>query len=561
MASKTLHFFYLILIFTQFILAKNYYVNPNVGSMQNDGSINLPWSTLDSVALLKSSLFEGGDTLFLYSGYHGDKVILNNNPKLKIVITAVKNNIPKFLNFTVKGSNWVLNNLVFTQEGNDGLGVPGNFYNGTHLILLENSRNNIIQNCKFFSTENSENWTLSDWRGNVWNGVIDYGKNNILRNNSFNNIAYAIQLMQQCDSAIVRSNFINNFSGDGIRVCGADYCLVENNIVKNSIELDDNSYDGNHEDAIQAWDFNDGVNNLIVRGNLIINYENIEQPFRGPMQGMGFFDGFYNDCIIENNIIIVEHWHGISLYGAKNCKIINNTVLQNPGGSNAAGPPWIGIFNHKDGRESTDNIVRNNLSTDLSITTGSSLVDHNIAKIFARDFCEDYDNFNFYPDPKAVVGGEIIIDQGSIEDAPHIDFLGTSRPQGAGYDIGAFEYSDSISVGIDDKRRYQYFSLDQNYPNPFNPITVISYTIPANVISNERNDVRNLNNSHFNQNNNVIMKVYDVLGREIATLINEPKAVGKRKISFDASNLTSGVYYYQLKVDNYLETKKMILLK
>ena len=85
------------------------------------------------------------------------------------------------------------------------------------------------------------------------------------------------------------------------------------------------------------------------------------------------------------------------------------------------------------------------------------------------------------------------------------------------------------------------FELYQNYPNPFNPSTVISFQL-----------------STFS---NVILKVYDVLGREVATLVNEEKPVGNYKVTFDASKLVSGVYLYRIIAGKFVQTKKMILLK
>ncbi len=85
------------------------------------------------------------------------------------------------------------------------------------------------------------------------------------------------------------------------------------------------------------------------------------------------------------------------------------------------------------------------------------------------------------------------------------------------------------------------FLLSQNYPNPFNPRTEISYEVPAAKL--------------------VKLTVYNVLGKEMAELVNERQSPGKYKVSFDASNLTSGVYFYTLSADNFSETKRMILLK
>ena len=96
------------------------------------------------------------------------------------------------------------------------------------------------------------------------------------------------------------------------------------------------------------------------------------------------------------------------------------------------------------------------------------------------------------------------------------------------------------------------FTLYQNYPNPFNPSTVIRYSIPANV-------------SQFSNNNKVSLKVYDILGKVVSTLVDETQSTGEYEVIFDISSLgkqiTSGPYFYRLQVGNYLETKKMLLLK
>ena len=108
---------------------------------------------------------------------------------------------------------------------------------------------------------------------------------------------------------------------------------------------------------------------------------------------------------------------------------------------------------------------------------------------------------------------------------------------------GTFEYSNIIDVTVDAPTK---FSLEQNYPNPFNPVTKIKYTIPSNVKG---------------EMSNVSLKVYDILGNEIVTLINEEKQPGTYEVDFDGTNLPSGIYFYQLKTGNFIETKKMILLR
>jgi len=102
---------------------------------------------------------------------------------------------------------------------------------------------------------------------------------------------------------------------------------------------------------------------------------------------------------------------------------------------------------------------------------------------------------------------------------------------------GIFKYSPTINVTILPNQ----FALYQNYPNPFNPSTTISYDLPANDF--------------------VTLKIYDVLGNEITTLINEEQPAGYHKINFDASALSSGMYFYTLQSGKIILTNKMILIK
>jgi Secretion system C-terminal sorting domain len=85
------------------------------------------------------------------------------------------------------------------------------------------------------------------------------------------------------------------------------------------------------------------------------------------------------------------------------------------------------------------------------------------------------------------------------------------------------------------------YELSQNYPNPFNPATTIRYQLP--------------------QDGFVTLKVYDILGKEILTLVNEEKSSGRYEVNFDASKLASGVYLYRLNVNDYVDVRKMLLLK
>ncbi len=103
--------------------------------------------------------------------------------------------------------------------------------------------------------------------------------------------------------------------------------------------------------------------------------------------------------------------------------------------------------------------------------------------------------------------------------------------------MAVFRYSNIIEVEI----APSVFSLSQNYPNPFNPVTIIKYQLPI---------------SNF-----VSINLYDVLGNEVVTLVNEEQPAGEYEIEFDGSRLPSGIYFYKLLSGSFVETKKMILLK
>jgi hypothetical protein len=111
-------------------------------------------------------------------------------------------------------------------------------------------------------------------------------------------------------------------------------------------------------------------------------------------------------------------------------------------------------------------------------------------------------------------------------------------------------YLDSLSIFIQEEnpntfiteqRPINNYILSNNYPNPFNPTTTISYQIPEFSF--------------------VTIKIYDVLGNKISTLINEEKPAGSYKVEFNGSELPSGIYFYRLQAGDYIEAKKMVLMK
>ncbi len=122
---------------------------------------------------------------------------------------------------------------------------------------------------------------------------------------------------------------------------------------------------------------------------------------------------------------------------------------------------------------------------------------------------------------------------------------GTGQNQENGFDPNGVWYYNTytwtLTTGVEDEIVVNSFNLEQNYPNPFNPSTQINYTLAERSI--------------------VTIKVYDVLGNEIATLVNATQEAGAYDVNFDASQLASGMYIYTLKAGNFTSSKKMMLVK
>lgn len=123
--------------------------------------------------------------------------------------------------------------------------------------------------------------------------------------------------------------------------------------------------------------------------------------------------------------------------------------------------------------------------------------------------------------------------------------LAGSPAYGAGYNgahLGDLRWATNPPVGVtDDNLTVSDFKLNQNYPNPFNPVTTISFTLPEESLTN--------------------ISVYNILGQKVSTLVNSKLEAGEHKVTYDASSLRSGVYFYTIKTQKNVSTRKMMLLK
>jgi hypothetical protein len=130
-----------------------------------------------------------------------------------------------------------------------------------------------------------------------------------------------------------------------------------------------------------------------------------------------------------------------------------------------------------------------------------------------------------------LASGSRLIDAGTVVGLPF---------NGSAPDLGAFETGSVTDVQNDPELPVE-FTLEQNFPNPFNPTTIISYRLPST--------------------GPVSLRIYDALGREIATLVTAVKSAGEHRVEFDAGMLTSGIYFARLAGGSHTKTIKLVLTK
>ncbi len=421
--------FFLSLCTTLELPGAEYFLNPVHGSAQNSGTRDQPWDSLETVCKAKKKI-AAGDILTLESGFHGSPVLRGTNADW-VTIRSAPGAHPTLKRLTVRAARrWRIEGLEISPSATQP-------YQRVPMLTVSRDCSEIqVENCRLYSIDDAAQWSAHDWDTLSCNGILVSGQNCLVQSNVLRNVNFGIS--SDGPSNVVSWNVVENFSGDGLRGL-ADYDIFEHNLVENCYDVNDN-----HDDGFQSWTTGKNgvgsgvIKGIVLRGNRIINYIDPNQPFRGTLQGIGCFDGFFEDWVIENNEILVDHWHGITLGGARNCRIINNTVVDL--NDHSPGPPWIMIGRHKNGSPSSGNLVRNNLATAYSIQAGSAVEDHN-GKV--REY-EKY--FRAYPKDLRLKNGSPAIDAGSNDSAPVIDISGNKRPLDgdgdgkAACDLGAHEY-------------------------------------------------------------------------------------------------------------------------
>jgi len=421
--------------------AADFYVDPTNGAGANDGSAGKPWKTLEEVVQAGhfGTVIKAGDTVHLKTGYHGEMLVSGGSysPPISVVADAGQTAKLRRARFS-NTSGWVLRGVSVSPS-------YGTTSGAITMVEIQTSSSKIsVEDSEIFSVADASGWGVPEWLNAASNGVSARGAESVVRGNKIRNVRFGISA--DAPKVMVDGNTIENFSADGLRGLGDDETF-QYNVVKNSY-LDD-TVDTNHDDGFQSWSVGTGgvgtgeVKNMVLRGNVIINSVSPTQPLKGTLQGIGCFDGTFTGWVVENNVVITNHWHGISLYGAKDSRIVNNTVIDTD--TAQPGPPWIMVTAHKNGTPSQNVIVRNNLATDFDVKGTNVVEDHNVtlttaglASFFVAPTSPSWDLRLLKTSPA--------VDKGSSDQAPALDADKIPRPQGGAVDQGAYEWHDPSVV-------------------------------------------------------------------------------------------------------------------
>jgi photosystem II stability/assembly factor-like uncharacterized protein len=510
-------------------LSKNYGTN---WDLITTNSIN---ATISSIVFTENKMFVGtnGGGIFLSTNNGTSWVPVNIGLTNKYISFLTINSSTLFagtysgiFRSIDSGSNWSpANGVFFTMASNGASLLAGNaegifISNNNGLNWLKSNSglsfpyvNSLafIDNNIFVGTFN-QGLFLSSNKGAEWNylGLI---KDNV------------------CGSAVIDKNLFIGTSGKGILLStdlGSTWVYSNNgltNVANLHVFIFDgtNFYAGSNSGVFLSknkgsnwYSINNGLRDLLV-SSLAVNGAIL---FAGT-SGYGSVYRTNNQGVSWSSIIIPNSGSGVS-----SLAIVGNNLFAGIGSG--------GMFMSTDNGATWDSV--NTGLSNIYITSLLAINGNLFASIWENGIILSTDSGANW---KQVAGG--------IPSLGYISALGTN-----GIDLFAGAYSNGVwfrplsemitsVINSPQKVIPERFSLEQNYPNPFNPLTNIKYSIPKASLVN--------------------MKVYDILGNEITTLVNEEKSAGTYELKWNAANLPSSVYFCRIQAGSFVETKKMILLK
>ncbi len=423
----------------------SYYADPVNGNASNDGSMQFPWGSMESL-LASSQILSAGDVVCLLSGDHGAPRVIDRNYSSDVVFTVPRNESAQISGLQIVRSS----GIVFESIAIDAAqSIDPSLDEKDRFIVVGGVDSHYISflNVSLQSANSIDSWTKEDWYKRAKSGFDMRGTNIIVRNCRVKNTYHAISL--RGDNSEISHTLVDNFAGDGIRGLGS-FSLYEHNTVRDAYV---NDYAIQHDDMFQAFDLSDDpkIEGVVIRNNQFIQFLDPITEFvvsndlvSRDVQGVIITDGYADTWLVENNLVVVDHFHGITLYGARHSRVQNNTVVQSANTSDTD-VPWIRLtVQTKTGHDNFDNIIRNNLAamfttaeySDTSVVENNSDIDQASQSDYRR-FFRDYDNQDYQ-----LAANSPAINAGVNLQLADTDLAGGVRLQRGTVDTGAYEYQE-----------------------------------------------------------------------------------------------------------------------
>ena len=382
--------------------------------------------------LLKSGQVKGGDRILLMGGYYGALNIMNAKFTSPVTIQAVPGQVAHAETMTVRASsNLIIRDLkLWALTENHPVPIVVRTYGDTSNITLNN-----LDVRAYKDSVGYMNWSQAKWLANQRSAFLLDGDKVTIKNSRVTGVYHGIQ--STGPNGTIENNIVDGFAGDGMRALG-DNALVKGNKLQNCFQINANHADGFQSfsrDPVTGKAGTGVVSGLKLIGNKIVEWNSsATNPLRCKLQGIGMFDGMYDDLVIQNNLIVSSHYHGITVTGTRRAVISNNTVVNMTGGVSKY--PWIKVANHKNGTLSANVAISNNMANQVApLPSGivGGVTSNNLVPVWSRDFVAPR-TLNF-----ALTTGSPAGDAGLAKYAPKDDILLVPRPKGKGPDIGAYE--------------------------------------------------------------------------------------------------------------------------
>jgi hypothetical protein len=507
---------------------------PNVTSTEPVTSYNPATSTINFPDLGGGGVYTDRDSYYAMLNH---KSIIDrpgeycyDEEENKIYLWPLNSDNPNTHNYSVNRRE---TGIIYSSKQNiiiEGL-IVQNFTMGIR-ATTESTDNVIIRNN-----------VIRNLRSNNWYALQLNGSNITAENNRIENCNRAVGILVAGNNQTVKNNYVKRTSRQGIWFMGVDYGQITGNTV--------DDINGTHSNGISAYLYN---KDILIASNKVINSE-ISLTFHGDNN---YPDHNMNLTIYNNYFESDAHSWGNN---ARDIKVINN-VFQEGLFFSDTDTFTVSINNVFHGGGDAD-ITNHNIYTNFgwwqqerygwAMQEGEiDWTEKDINEIFSDI---ENENINLIENSPAINAGINPVQYLPVELFPDYDFYqdinGNPRSLGSIWDIGPVQgiYTD-VNVG----NGYSY-SLSQNYPNPFNPVTTIKYSIPQNPLLN------GVSGGQEGRGIFVQLRVFNILGQVIATLVEKEQPAADYKIIFDGSALTSGIYFYRIIAGNFIQTRKMMLLK